>query len=165
MEMKGIRNVELQGVMKLAVASAEETMKLGIGGPFGAAVIDKDGKIVSVASNTVLRDHDPTAHAEVNAIRQACKELGTHDLTGCTLLATGYPCPMCLSAIIWANIKKVYYGCTPKEAEKIGFRDDFIYKYIEDGCDDKQVLDLEQLSHDDCIQLFIDYHHSNKQLY
>ena len=165
MEMEGIRNDELEGVMKLAVGLADETMKLGIGGPFGAAVIDKEGKIVSVASNTVLRDDDPTAHAEINAIRQACKELGTHDLTGCTLLATGFPCPMCLSAIIWANIKKVYYGCTPKEAEKIGFRDDFIYKYIEDGCDDTKVLNLEQLGHDDCIQLFIDYHQGNKQLY
>lgn len=163
--MKGIRKVELEGVMKLAVASAKETMKLDIGGPFGAAVIDKDGKVVSVASNTVLRDHDPTAHAEVNVIRQACKELGTHDLTGCTLLATSEPCPMCLSAIIWANIKTVYYGCTARDAANIGFRDDFIYKYIEDGCDDAKVLNLEQLSHDDCIQLFIDYHHSNKQLY
>ena len=105
----------MNNVMKLAIERARETMNQNLGGPFGAAVIDKDGTILSVTSNTVLGDHDPTAHAEMNAIREACKVKGTHDLTGCVIYATGYPCPMCLSAIIWANIKTVYYGCTPAQ--------------------------------------------------
>ena len=97
-------------IMKKAIERARETMNKNWGGPFGAAVIDSDGNIVAVSSNSVLKDNDPTAHAEVNAIREACKKLGTYDLSGCILYATGYPCPMCLSAIIWANVSKVYFG-------------------------------------------------------
>ena len=101
------------------------------GGPFGAVIVDKDCNIVGVGFNTVTSTNDPTAHAEVNAIRNACKNLGTFDLEGYTLLATGYPCPMCLSAIMWANIVDVYYVADVKEAERIGFRDEFIYETIE----------------------------------
>lgn len=101
------------------------------GGPFGAVIVDKDCNIVGVGFNTVTSTNDPTAHAEVNAIRNACKNLGTFDLGGYTLLATGYPCPMCLSAIMWANILDVYYVADVKEAERIGFRDEFIYETIE----------------------------------
>lgn len=101
------------------------------GGPFGAVIVDKDCNIVGVGFNTVTSTNDPTAHAEVNAIRNACKNLETFDLTGCTLIATGYPCPMCLSAIMWANILDVYYVADVKEAERIGFRDEFIYETIE----------------------------------
>ena len=113
-------------LMSKAVERAAKTMNQNIGGPFGALIIDKDGNILSISSNSVLKDHDPTAHAEINAIREATKKIGTHDLTGCTLYTTCYPCPMCLGAIIWSNIKKVYYGCTAKDADEIGFRDDFI---------------------------------------
>ena len=116
-------------IMKLAIDRARETMLKNYGGPFGAVVM-KGEEVISISSNTTLRDNDPTAHAEINAIREACKKLGTYDLTGCTLYATGYPCPMCLSAIIWANIKEVYYGTNLDDAEKIGFRDDFIYNFI-----------------------------------
>ena len=101
------------------------------GGPFGAVIVDKDCNIVGVGWNTVTSTNDPTAHAEVNAIRNACKELGTFNLEGYTLIATGYPCPMCLSAIMWANILDVYYVADVKEAERIGFRDEFIYETIE----------------------------------
>jgi len=101
------------------------------GGPFGAVIVDNDCNIVGVGFNTVTSTNDPTAHAEVNAIRNACKNLGTFDLEGYTLLATGYPCPMCLSAIMWANIVDVYYVADVKEAERIGFRDEFIYETIE----------------------------------
>lgn len=151
--------------MVYAIGRAKDTMREGYGGPFGAAIIDNHGNIVSIASNTVLRDHDPTAHAEMNAIRQACQKLGTHDLKGYTLYATGYPCPMCLGAIIWANIDKVYYGCIPEDADKIGFRDDFIYDFIKGDCTDNTVLDLEELSRDDCLELFEEYSRTNKQLY
>lgn len=137
--------------MNLGVCEAIVTMNLNIGGPFEAVVV-KDGEVISVASNTVLRDNDPTAHAEINAIRGACKKLRTYDLTGCELYATGYPCPMCLSAIIWANIKKVYYCNDVKEAEKIGFRDDFIYDYIKNG--NPEVLDLQPYTTEAGMQLY-----------
>lgn len=145
-----------QSIMEMAVQQARTTMHLGHGGPFGAAIV-KNEKIIALCSNSVLHDCDPTAHAEVNAIRAAGKLLETHDLTGCVLYATGYPCPMCLSAIIWANIKTVYYGCEPHEAEKIGFRDDFIYRYIEHGRTDSGVLVLKPLDSNRCRDLFLEY--------
>lgn len=152
-------------VMELAIKRARETMNQNLGGPFGAAVIDKDGTILSVTSNSVLGDHDPTAHAEVNAIREACKVKGTHDLTGCVIYATGYPCPMCLSAIIWANIKTVYYGCTPADAEEIGFRDDFIYNFIQDGLQDETILEIKEKNRQDCLVLFKEYQDQSKEIY
>ncbi len=99
------------------------------GGPFGAVIV-KNGKIVASAHNTVIEDNDATAHAEINAIRKASKILNTSDLSGCTLYTSTEPCPMCLAAIIWANIKDVYYSNTRKDADNIGFRDDIIYEYI-----------------------------------
>ena len=92
------------------------------GGPFGAVVV-KDGEIVGSGHNTVLRDKDPTCHGEMNAIRDACNKLGTFDLSGCELYTTYYPCSMCKCAIMWANIKKVYCGCTVQDAADIGSRD------------------------------------------
>ena len=117
--------------MKVAVEEANINMKENFvnGGPFGAVIV-KDGKIISRAHNTVLKSKDATAHAEVNAIREASKVLNTHDLSGCILYTSAEPCPMCLSAIIWANIKEVYYANTKEEANEIGFRDDIIYEYI-----------------------------------
>lgn len=153
--------------MRLAIKKASETMKKNIGGPFGAVIV-KDGIIVALASNSVLRDNDPTAHAEINAIRLAGRTLGTYDLSGCELYTTGYPCPMCLSAIIWANIKKVYYGCNPKDADKIGFRDDFIYNYINDlkmGNIDTKVLDINETDRKECLKLFDEYKKENKIIY
>ena len=152
-------------IMKLAIDKARETMNKNYGGPFGSAIINQDGEIIVVTSNSVLKDNDPTAHAEVNAIREACKKLNTSDLSGYILYATGYPCPMCLSAIIWANIKKVYFGCLPEDAEKIGFRDDFIYRFINDKCSDKNVLDILQIDREECIKLFDEYKNSGKIIY
>lgn len=145
-----------------SIATARKTMNLGYGGPFGAAII-KDGHCIAVASNSVLRDNDPTAHAEINAIRKACSVLETYDLSGCELYATGYPCPMCMSAIIWANITKVYYGCTPSEAENIGFRDDYIYRFLRS--EDTSVISLEQIGHEEAIKLFEEYHKNNSIIY
>lgn len=151
--------------MKLAIEQARKTMNENIGGPFGAAIVDADGNIVAVNSNRVLIDHDPTAHAEVTTIREACEKLGTHDLSGCTMYATGYPCPMCLGAMVWANIKKCYYGNAPVDAEKIGFRDDFIYRFIKDGNKDATVMDFERLNKEECWELFEEYHNKEKELY
>ena len=116
--------------MKIAIELAEDNLITNAGGPFGAVVV-KDGEIVGKGSNQVVAGNDPTAHAEVTAIRDACKKLGTYDLEGCEIYTSCYPCPMCMSAIIWANIKTVYYGNTKEDAAAIGFRDDYIYKFME----------------------------------
>ena len=153
---------ELEFGVKESIEMARKTMNLGYGGPFGAAII-KDGRCIAVASNSVLIDTDPTAHAEINAIRKACSVLETYDLSGCELYATGYPCPMCMSAIIWANITKVYYSCTPSEAEDIGFRDDYIYRFLRS--EDTSVISLEQIGHEEAIKLFEEYHKNNSIIY
>ena len=150
-------------MMNLGVEEARKTMNQNIGGPFGAVIVDKDDNVIAVASNTVLGSNDPTAHAEVNAIRKAGQVLGTHDLTGCKLYATGYPCPMCLSAIIWANIKEVYYGTELVEAEKIGFRDQKIYDFLHGR--DLKLINISQKDHDICLELFNEYEEKNKEIY
>ena len=142
-----------QEFMLKATSEADNNLQTNEGGPFGAVIV-KDDKIVGKGHNRVLINHDPTCHAEIEAIRDACKNLNTHDLTGCTLYTSCYPCPMCLSAIIWANIKKVYYGNTAKDAADIGFRDDFIYKFIEGKCSDASVLDLVPQDRDMTIKTF-----------
>lgn len=114
--------------MVFANELAKQNLITNNGGPFGAVVM-KDGKIIGVGNNRVLKNNDPTAHAEVMAIRDACKNLNTYDLSDCIMVTSCYPCPMCLSAIIWSNIKQVYYGNTKEDAADIGFRDDFIYKF------------------------------------
>jgi len=154
-----------QDLMSMAANKARETMNQDLGGPFGALIIDKDNNILAIASNSVLGDHDPTAHAEMNAIRMAAKKIGSHDLSGCTLYTTCYPCPMCLGGIIWANIKKVYYGCNALDADKIGFRDDFIYEFIKNNSKNKNILDLEEQERESCLNIFKEYQEKDKQLY
>ena len=142
---------------KMAIEKAIEESKANIennyqkGGPFGAVIV-KDGKIISSAHNTVVESMDATAHAEVNCIRKASKKLGTHDLEGCTLYTSAEPCPMCLSAIIWANIKEVYYCNTKKDAENIGFRDDMIYEYIKGN--NKSVINLHHIKNEEALEVF-----------
>lgn len=115
-------------IMQRAIDLAAESVKKG-GGPFGAVVV-KDGKVIAESANSVTPDNDPTAHAEVNAIRLACKKLGTFMLDGCDIYASCEPCPMCLGAIYWAHIKTIYYAGTRSDAAKAGFDDDFIYREI-----------------------------------
>ncbi len=115
--------------MREAIRLANDSVRKG-GGPFGAVIV-KDGKIVAGSSNRVTIDLDPTAHAEVNTIRQACRELGTFDLSGCTIYTSCEPCPMCLGAIYWAHIDRIYYGNTRKDARDINFADDFIYEELD----------------------------------
>ncbi len=128
--------------MKEADNLAKRNILTDDGGPFGA-IITKNGEIVGRGNNQVVKSNDPTAHAEIIAIREACRNLKTFSLHECELYTSCYPCPMCLSAIIWANIKLVYYGNTKEDAEEIGFRDDKIYKYIETLTKEKN--DLETL--------------------
>lgn len=150
-------------MMELGINEARKTMNNNIGGPFGAVITDKDNNVIAVASNTVLGSHDPTAHAEINAIRKAGEKLKTHDLSGCKIYATGYPCPMCMSAIIWANIKDVYYGTNLLDAEKIGFRDDFIYEYLKGNVID--VLDMKMLDREECLKAFEKYKNDKGTIY
>ena len=116
--------------MNQAKQNADNGINQKEGGPFGAVITDKDGNIISNGNNQVLKQKDPTAHAEIVAIRNACKKLSKYDLSECILYTSCEPCPMCLSAIIWSNIKEVYYGCTKEDAGNIGFRDDIIYDYL-----------------------------------
>lgn len=121
----------IKDAMRLAVSESKigKANDYKAGGPFGAVII-KGEKIIATAHNTVLESHDATAHAEMNVIRKASKVLNTSDLSGCKLVVNAEPCPMCLSAIIWANIDEVYYANTKKDAAEIGFRDDMIYEYM-----------------------------------
>ncbi len=140
--------------MKKAKENAENGIANGEGGPFGAVIVDNKGNIVANGNNRVLKYKDPTAHAEVVAIREACKTLNTHSLEGYTLYTSCEPCPMCLSAIIWANIKYVYYGCTKKDAAEIGFRDDDIYEFIKGN---NNMISMKQLDREDCIDVMKKY--------
>ena len=115
-------------LMRRAIELSENSVRNG-GGPFGA-VIAKDGEIIAEGSNKVTINNDPTAHAEVCTIRNACQKLGTFDLSGCVIYTSCEPCPMCFGAIYWAHLDKIYYANDRKDAGKIGFDDDFIYKEI-----------------------------------
>ena len=117
-----------QELMRRAIALSEDSVRKG-GGPFGA-VIARDGEVIAEASNSVTLDHDPTAHAEVNAIRKATRLLGTFSLEGCEIYTSCEPCPMCLGAIYWAHLDRIYYANDRKDAARIGFDDDFIYREI-----------------------------------
>ncbi|GHH99611.1 hypothetical protein AM1BK_31540 [Neobacillus kokaensis] len=115
--------------MKIAVDAALENVLTNGGGPFGAVVV-RNGQIISIGRNQVTTINDPTAHAEIQAIRTACRNLNSFQLTGCELYTSCEPCPMCLGAIYWARLSKVYYACTNEDAAKIGFDDQYIYKQI-----------------------------------
>lgn len=115
--------------MQEAIRLAKENVEKGHGGPFGAVIV-KEGKILAACGNTVTPDHDPTAHAEVNAIRMACKELDSYQLTDCEIYCSCEPCPMCLGAIYWARPARVYYASTKEDAAQAGFDDSFIYEEI-----------------------------------
>lgn len=149
--------------MKIAKEQADKGIKENEGGPFGAVIIDKEGNIVSTGNNKVLLEKDPTAHAEIIAIRAACKKLNTYDLSEYILYTSCEPCPMCLSAIIWANVKEVYYGCTKEDAAEVGFRDEAIYDFIKGK--DKTLLKLEQIDREECIKTFEEYKKNGGKIY
>lgn len=123
--------------MRMAIKLSEQNVKRSAGGPFGAVIV-RNGEIVAKSANKVIKQTDPTAHAEVSAIRIACKKLGTYNLQGCVIYTSCEPCPMCMGAIYWARLDAVFYGNTKKDAAVIGFDDHFIY--------DELALPLEQRS-------------------
>ncbi|MCI5731230.1 MAG: nucleoside deaminase [Eubacterium sp.] len=119
--------------------------------------------MVGRGHNRVLYKKDPTCHGEMEAIRDACQNLNTHDLSGCELYTTAEPCPMCLGAILWANIKTVYYGCNRMDTDSIGFRDDIFYEYLDGKA---ELLEMSELSRNECLQLFERYQTlDNKTIY
>lgn len=139
--------------MKEALQEAYTGIEQGHGGPFGSVVV-KDGKIVGRGHNCVLYKKDPTCHGEIEAIRDACRNLDTFDLSGCELYTTAEPCPMCLGAILWSNIRSVYYGCNRTDTDAIGFRDDVFYEFINGNTG---LLEIKEIQRDKCLKLFKTY--------
>ena len=133
--------------MKIAIEEAKDGIHAGHGGPFGCVIV-KDGEVVGQGHNEVIKRKDPTCHGEMMAIRSACKTLDTFDLTGCELYTTAEPCPMCQGAILWSNIRKVYYGCTISDTDQIGFRDEEFYS---------QSWEIEELDRSECLEVFEEY--------
>lgn len=145
--------------MQNAIEEATQGIRAGHGGPFGAVIV-KDGRIVGRGHNCVIRDQDATMHGEIAAIRDASRTLGTFDLNGCTLYSTAEPCPMCLCASMWANIDRIYYGCTRGDTEAIGFRDNRFYEVI---CDPGALV--SQCDRDKCLELFEEFRNMDKTMY
>jgi guanine deaminase len=141
--------------MREAIRLSIQTMRRGKGGPFGAVII-KGGRIVGRGCNQVTSANDPTAHAEIVAIRDACRRLRTFDLQGCDLYTSCEPCPMCLSAIYWARIRGVFYGNTRKDAAKIAFDDDFIYREVGLPIRKRQ-LAMKQLLRKEALAAFLEW--------
>lgn len=146
----------MNAYMQIAIEEAKEGIRKGHGGPFGAVIV-KNGEIIAKGHNHVVEYNDPTCHGEIDAIRKACKKLNTFDLSGCELYTTHAPCPMCDCAIKWANINKVYYGCTIEDTEAIGFRDKQFYEEPSE--------EPIQLDRDACIELNKEYMSLKHMLY
>ncbi len=137
----------------MAIAEAKRGIRAGDGGPFGAVIV-KDGVVVGKGHNQVLKNNDPTCHGEVMAIHKACKKLKTFDLSGCEIYTTGEPCPMCMAAILWANIDKVYYGCNIFDTQELGFRDALFYKMQEPDEREKFAVELDRK---ECLKLYKEF--------
>ena len=141
--------------MKKAIEEAEKGIAVRDGGPFGAVIV-KDNKIIAFGHNKVISSNDPTAHAEIVAIREASRILQRFDLSDCELYTTCEPCPMCYSAIHWAKISRVYYGATRTDAKNIGFDDQYLYDVLSNKISDTK-LTLEELERKSCLKVFNDY--------
>jgi tRNA(Arg) A34 adenosine deaminase TadA len=141
------KKMQQEAFMREAIRLASQNVKTQGGGPFGAVIV-KEEKIIAAAANHVTTANDPTAHAEVNAIREACKKLNTFDLSGCEIYASCEPCPMCLAAIYWARIDKIYYAGNRHDAEIAGFDDSFIYDELNKNPENRTIPIIE-LIHDE----------------
>lgn len=139
--------------MQMALEEGFKNIQSGEGGPFGAVIV-REGEVVACARNKVLCSNDPTMHAEMVAIRQACEKLGRFELSDCEIYSTCLPCPMCLGAIFWARIPKLYYGASDSDAEAIGFSDKFIYDAIRADFQGQSALVVEAVDRDNCLNLF-----------
>ena len=138
--------------MREAIKLADASVAKG-GGPFGAVIV-KDGKVIAGSSNRVTIDNDPTAHAEVNTIRMACKALNTFSLEGCDIYTSCEPCPMCLGAIYWAHIDRIFYGNNRKDAADIDFADNFIYEELDKPMD-KRTVPIIPMLRNEALRTFV----------
>jgi len=141
--------------MDRAIKLAENGMKAGYGGPFGCVVV-KNGEIVAEGHNEVISSNDPTSHAEIVAIRKACKKLNSFQLNGCDIYASCEPCPMCLGAIYWARPERVFYAATRKDAARIGFDDEFIYEELQID-PDARTIPMLQIENEKVLNVFNDW--------
>ena len=146
--------------MLRAIELARQTSLIDkAGGPFGC-VIAKDGEIIAEGANTVLADNDPTSHGEMNAIRHACKELGTHDLSGCTLYTTSEPCPMCYGAIWWARVQKIYYASPIHDAKEFGNFDDLALSEAIKSAINERPITSEEILRSEMLQLWDEFNNA-----
>ena len=142
-----MKNEFMKRAIKLSIKSVNNN-----GGPFGSVIV-KDNKIIAEGSNKVTSTYDPTAHGEIVAIREACKKLNNFSLKGCELYSTCEPCPMCLSAIYWARVDKIYYANTREDARKIDFDDSLIYTELQKNIDERKIL-MTQMMRDEALKAF-----------
>ena len=142
----------------MAINEAKKGIRNGHGGPFGAVIVKND-EVIAKGHNQVVKNNDPTCHGEIMAIHKACKKLGTFDLSGCEIYTTGEPCPMCMAAILWANIEKIYYGCNILDTEEIGFRDKKFYEQFEN----REQL-IHELDRKQCLKLYGEYKRINNKV-
>ncbi len=147
-----------------AIKEALKGIHANEGGPFGACIV-LGNKIIAKSHNTVLRDRDPTCHAEINCIREACRLLKSFDLSECVLFTTSEPCPMCLGAIYWARIRKVFFGLKAEVADEYGFNDMFIYHDLNKPANLRLVSISGGICEDKCLEVFKEWHRLNGQLY
>lgn len=143
--------------MQIAIKEAKKGIELQHGGPFGAVIV-KDGLVIAKGHNHVVINNDPTHHGEIDAIRKAGKKLKTFDLSGCILYTTAEPCPMCLAAILWANIDKVYFGCRINDTENIGFRDK---RFYEENW--RKFTSIQEIDRIECLKLFDEYQQNQQK--
>ena len=151
-----------QQFMRRAITLSRENVSQRNGGPFGAVIV-KDGKIIGEGFNRVTASNDPTAHAEVVAIRAACSHVNNFDLSGTVIYTSCEPCPMCLSAIYWARLSKIFYANTKTDAANIQFDDDFIYQEISKAPQER-AIPMTQLLRDEAQQAFVDWQDNNKKI-
>jgi guanine deaminase len=142
-----------ENLMRRAIGLARNGMETNAGGPFGAIVVDSSGEIVGEGWNQVTSTNDPTAHAEIVAIRNACARLGAFQLDGCTIYTSCEPCPMCLGAIYWARPERVFFACTRDDAARIGFDDEMIYEELQKPLDQRR-MKIASLLRDEAFEVF-----------
>ena len=151
-----------EAFMREAIRLSFETMRNNTGGPFGAVVV-KDGKIIARGFNSVVSTNDPTAHAEIVAIREACKTINDFQLTGCEIYTSCEPCPMCMAAIYWARPEKVYYANSKTDAAEIGFDDNFIYQELKLDYTQRKIS-IQRLLEDEAIIAFQEWSKKNDKI-
>ena len=159
-----MRTVANQEYMRRAIALSLRAIRTNRGMPFGAVIV-RDGEVIAEAHNTVTSENDPTAHAEMNAIRAACAKLGTFRLEGCEIYASGEPCPMCLAAIYWARLDRIYYANRQEDANRVGFSDESFYREISLPPERRRVP-MSRLLGDEAVAVFSEWdQRSDKVIY